>query len=414
MKTPSSKEVENFCIRAVLQNRENLDLAHNLGITQDYFSEKIYYKIWPLIQKTDRITILSEELAGAMNWTMSQSATFLGKMYSEYTGISMVHPTFCLLESQYLSRHVSLKESEIKKLAGKISARELSEKYNEIAEFISQVEDNRAQDSENWSKGVIQHLEGFDMEDKARPWPFTWCNENIPPISGGQQIAIVGSSGSGKTSLGIQLMDLTQPCLIISSELDKWEYAVRILLTKEPSFSINDFVDIDTVLQHDDEFKAKLRSYLNWLDNSPVEFVKIPDLNLPAVESAIRRIPNLNCVMIDHVNTISGDDMTATTADKIQKFANRMQEISKELDFTSFMLAQTKRLNSPRLPVLDDIKNSSGIGDASQTVMFIHKDDEGRKFVIRKNRYGQNDIFNDIDYIGPRLIFSDSNNTNPF
>lgn len=232
----------------------------------------------------------------------------------------------------------------------------------------------------------------------------TYLNE----ITGGWQsntlIVIGARPGMGKTSLAIHFLYHAAikdvPVAFFSLEMQKNELARKIISTdlahqgikvtssfmKKGTLQISDFEKV---------CNAKIQN------NNNIIIYDTAGMHLSFIRSEIHKVvreKNVKLVLIDYLQMIKCLEINSTfRREVIDYICKELKEVAKEHNITIILLSQLTRDADNKRPSLSDLKESSGIEESADVVIFPYRDyyyteNESDKHLIElniaKNREG--------------------------
>lgn len=140
----------------------------------------------------------------------------------------------------------------------------------------------------------------------------------------------------------------------------------------------------------------------------PLYIDDTPALTLDQIRTRARllhRREKIKLLFVDYLQLVAGDGSEGTKAAEVTAIARGLKNLAKELNIPVVALAQVNRAlegRADRRPQLSDLKESGGIEEAADQVMFIHRpeyygitiDEEGlstagiAELIIKKQRNG--------------------------
>jgi replicative DNA helicase len=237
----------------------------------------------------------------------------------------------------------------------------------------------------NYSNGIANGI----------PTGFTDVDRMIGGLQPGE-LAILGARPSvGKTALALNMarniVTKARRVLFFSLEMNRYALAQRLLSMEVPMDQAN-LRDGDI----DDDQMGKITDMAGKL--SQVD-LRIDDRSrtLSDIKSTARRVHGakpVNLIVLDYLQLVKtstgGRDRHETRAEEVAQISRDLKELSMELNVPILALAQLKRdveSRQDKTPQLSDLKESGGIEQDADTVMFLHVEKEQLEKRMKAENY---------------------------
>ena len=247
-----------------------------------------------------------------------------------------------------------------------------------------------------------------DLEKKELDGIYTGYSEldKYVFLERGSLITIGARPSMGKTAFGLNLAyknAVNHNVLYVNIEMNTKQMTNRILASmsgvllkkiKKTKGEVLTDEDIKAISHNFSRFE-KLK--LGILDCKNNNF----ELIVQGISKAHEKNP-LDLIVIDYLTLMQAKGYSNKNIE-VEEMANRLKALAKELDTCIVVLAQLNRdveKRGDKKPVLMDLRDSGGIEQASNVVMFLHREDyyaapnNSKKLsmmevIIRKNRDGE-------------------------
>lgn len=210
---------------------------------------------------------------------------------------------------------------------------------------------------------------------------------------------IAGRPGQGKTSLLVSIarhaaINGKKVC-IFTLEMANKQIAMRL-------------VSMETGIAYQSMRSGKLTE-AQWpqftdaferISAYPIYMNDLPAISIKTIRQILRKLETLHgkmdLVIVDYLQLASGDENSQTREQEVSSVSRGFKGIAKEFDVPVLAAAQLSRAieaRSSRRPILSDLRESGGLEQDSDIVIFIHKPDEknlsNTELIIAKNRNGE-------------------------
>lgn len=195
----------------------------------------------------------------------------------------------------------------------------------------------------------------------------------------GELNVILARPSIGKTSLGFQIAKnaavAERPALFVSLEMEEWELGGRYIAgeTELDTISIRSARVDDEQMALMERVKEECRGlpFYLWRPRKSVTIEQIR-AGVKMLKSSTR---GCDIVVIDYLQKIKGSNLKDVRHEQLEHIIRASKDIASELSIPVTMLAQAKRAEKNRPPVLEDIKGSSAVEDEANNVWTIHREE---------------------------------------
>lgn len=268
----------------------------------------------------------------------------------------------------------------------KISEVIVNDVYNNLALITGE-------DKEKY-KGISS---GFGMLDKY----LTGLNKS-------DLILIGARPAMGKTSFALNLaqnisMGARKKCVVFSLEMTKQQLAERLLSAQAGVESQK----LKTGELTDSEWE-RLGAAAGQFNDVELYLDDTSAITVPEIKSRIRRMKNVDCVIIDYLGLISSAAKKENRVQEVSEITRNLKMMAKDLNIPVICCAQLSRgtegHGKNHKPQLSDLRESGSIEQDADIVLFLYREDYYRndvaedkqddidanktELIVAKNRHG--------------------------
>jgi replicative DNA helicase len=206
-------------------------------------------------------------------------------------------------------------------------------------------------------------------------------------LYGGDVYYFASRPGQGKTALLGSLVKnvAEQGKRIAVFELEMTNQAIAMRLLAQQSGVSVDKQRSGQLLEDD---WLKYTHAVEDLAAHPVFLNDLPSISPAKIRQELRRIGQVDLVIVDYVQLASADDKTEKRYLEVASVARGLKSIAKEFDVPIVTAAQLSRAveqRSEKRPILSDLKESGGLEENADVVAFIYRPDQYEKDSTRQN-----------------------------
>lgn len=268
----------------------------------------------------------------------------------------------------------------------KVSEVIVNDVYNNLALITGE-------DKEKY-KGISS---GFGMLDKY----LTGLNKS-------DLILIGARPAMGKTSFALNLaqniaMSARKKCVVFSLEMTKQQLAERLLSAQAGVESQK----LKTGELTDSEWE-RLGAAAGQFNDVELYLDDTSSITVPEIKSRIRRMKNVDCVIIDYLGLISSATKKENRVQEVSEITRNLKMMAKDLNIPVICCAQLSRgtegHGKNHKPQLSDLRESGSIEQDADIVLFLYREDYYRndvaedkqdeidanktELIVAKNRHG--------------------------
>ena len=308
------------------------------------------------------------------------------------------------LRDEYKNYYMDKKIQKVLELEDK----SIDEKRKEIISIVERLGDFEEEENKLVTPRGLLSEWWTDLEKKELDGIYTGYSEldKYVFLERGSLVTVGARPSMGKTAFGLNLAyknAVNHNVLYVNIEMNTKQMTNRILASmsgvllkkiKKTKGEVLTDEDIKAISHNFSRFE-KLK--LGILDCKNNNF----ELIVQGIRKAHEKNP-LDLIVIDYLTLMQAKGYSTKNIE-VEEMANRLKALAKELDTCIVVLAQLNRdveKRGDKKPVLMDLRDSGGIEQASNVVMFLHREDyyaapnNSKKLsmmevIIRKNRDGE-------------------------
>lgn len=214
-------------------------------------------------------------------------------------------------------------------------------------------------------------------------------------LYGGSVYYIASRPGQGKTAmLGSIVKNVAETgkrVAVFELEMTNQEIAMR-LLAQQSGVSVDKQRSGELVETDWTDYTNAVESLADW----NVYLNDLPAISPSRIRQELRRIGAVDLVLVDYVQLASADEREDRRYMELSKICRGLKVLAKEFDVPIITAAQLSRAVEQRAekkPILSDLKESGGLEENADAVIFIYRPDEEKNdqvdLVIAKHRNGK-------------------------
>jgi len=343
------------------------------------------------------------------------------------------------IKKHYFSREFLKKLEEEKTNFYRNMKRDSSQAQKSLQNVLIWMQNFDTESHELTTIGEVLEESIVDLENKIRnpetplgvSTGYKKLDEAIHALEPGNLVILAARPAMGKTAFALNVfvnaMNSGNTCIFFSMEMKKKQMGERL-------FSIladveNSRIKKGTLTQEEKEriYRAyaeyKLEKYQDYMEDDS-KFT-LTDIRTKCYQ-AKQKQGRLDLVVVDYLTLINTDDIPKSKNKPLESrqivdyLVKGLKDLASEMKCTVIVLAQLnrdleRRPNPHKRPITSDIKESSGIEQAADQVLFIYRDEVYNKdtlekgiaeIIIGKNRHGKIDTIK-LNFNPEKLLFSD-------
>ncbi|WP_099204808.1 replicative DNA helicase [Scatolibacter rhodanostii] len=418
---PFSLEAEQSVLGAILLEPETITAVMEILPSSDYFyavNNKLIYSVmlqkFTLGQPIDFITVL-ESLKESGSFDEGSGKVYLTQLAQIVPSISNVHIYAGIVRDKYDIR--TLMETARNILSDAASGAEDSSLLLDSAEQrIYDIRQGKNMKGLQHVKEIL--LETFDRLDllnspdneqyKALPTGIGDLDKAITGLNRSDLIILAARPGMGKTSFALNIakhigQKIKRKVAFFSLEMSKEQLASRLLSSE----SLVEGTKLRTGQLSEGEWIRVVEGG-DLLSQAELYLDDTPGITVPEIKAKVRRLKNVDAVMIDYLQLMSSAKRIDNRVQEISEITRSLKIMAKELNVPVIALSQLARASEKRTdhrPVLSDLRDSGSIEQDADIVLFLYRDEyyasnggeppaeeadaNSAECIVAKNRHGE-------------------------
>ena len=391
---PHSIEAEQSVLGGLmLDNRIWNELADKLAEADFYrFDHQLIYKgICELIgggKPCDFVT-LTEHLRNQGRLEEAGGAAYLGSLAADTYSIENVVSYAEIVRERAVLRALIAAGADIGDLGFRPDGRTVDDLIEEAEKRVFAIREQGAKGKANYEvigsvmKRVTERIELLRRDPKALAGlstGFTELDRRTEGLHPGNLVIVAARPAMGKTTLAMNIAEHValvdnRPVLVFSMEMSGIELTQRVL----SSFGRVELSKLRSGRLADADFD-RLSSAQQFLNNAPLYIDDEGALSPLDIRARARRIKarfGLQLIVVDYLQLMQVPNTRENRTNEVSMITRSLKALAKELQIPIIALSQLSRANEKesRKPKLSDLRDSGGIEQDADLVLFIHRDD---------------------------------------
>lgn len=413
---PHNLEAEMSVLGAILLDSAVMPAALEKKLVPDCFYKEEHKKIFDVLQSMygggeaqDFITVLERVKRAGIFDTDEQAKIYLTQLCEVVpTAVNIDAYADIVLEKYYLRRLVRVAENVLDNTAD--SGGEAALLLDKAEQDIYEIRQGRDEKGiEKISRVItevfdrLQLLANSDESVAGIPTGYGDLDRLMLGLNRSDLILLAARPGMGKTSFALNIASNVAgrhkgAVVVFSLEMTKEQLAMRLL--SQQSGVDNRKLRVGGL--SDDEWVrlGEGAGLLTLGDNFYLDDTSA--ITVPEMKAKLRRIPDLDLVIIDYLQLMQGARQTDNRVQEISAITRSLKLMAKDLGVPVLTLSQLSRSiekRSDHRPLLSDLRESGSIEQDADIVLFLSRElypeDEGddagslTECYIAKNRHGE-------------------------
>lgn len=254
---------------------------------------------------------------------------------------------------------------------------------------------------------VLDRLNEMSESESRLPGLSTGLSAVDRKISGlnkSDLILLAARPGMGKTSFALNIANHVavkekKRVAFFSLEMTKEQLASRMLSTEGEVGGTK----LRTGKLTEDEW-VRLIEAGDILSKTQIYFDDTPGITVPEMKAKLRRLKDVDLVIIDYLQLMSGAKRIDNRVQEISEITRNLKIMAKEINVPVITLSQLSRASEQRTehrPVLSDLRDSGSIEQDADIVLFLYRPDyyntddapsddkNSGECIVAKNRHGE-------------------------
>lgn len=419
LKLPFNAEAEQSVLGAILLDSHCLDRIAEILPNPEYFylaNHKLIYaamlEMFTLGSPIDFVTVL-ENLKKDSNFEENTVKTYLLQLAQIVPSIKNAQTYAYIIRDNYDVRTLITTARDI--------IEEASSGTNDAGTLLDSAEQKIFDIRQGKNMQGLQRInetiiETFDRLDALNsdenqlyhgiPTGIKSLDETITGLNRSDLILLAARPGMGKTSFALNIarhiaVKEKRRVAFFSLEMTKEQLASRLLSTE----ALVSGVKLRTGNLADDEW-IRLVEAGDILSKTEIYFDDTPGITVPEMKAKLRRLKNVDLVVIDYLQLMSGVRRTDNRVQEISEITRNLKIMAKEINVPVVTLSQLSRASEQRSdhrPLLSDLRDSGSIEQDADIVLFLYRNDyykdnenvdenfdkNSGECIVAKNRHGE-------------------------
>lgn len=419
LKLPFSAEAEQSVLGAVLLDALCLDRIAEILPNAEYFylaNHKLIYatmlEMFTLGQPIDFVTVL-DNLKKEGNFEETAAKTYLLQLAQIVPSIKNAQTYAYIVRDNYDIRTLITTAREI--------IEEAASGTNDAATLLDSAEQKifdirqgkNMQGLQRINESIIETFDRLDALNSDEnqlyqgiPTGIKDLDETITGLNRSDLILLAARPGMGKTSFALNIarhvaVKEKRRVAFFSLEMTKEQLTARLLSSE----AMVGGVKLRTGKLADDEW-IRLIEAGDILSKTEIYFDDTPGITVPEMKAKLRRLKNVDLVVIDYLQLMSGSRRIDNRVQEISEITRNLKIMAKEINVPVVTLSQLSRASEQRTdhrPLLSDLRDSGSIEQDADIVLFLYRNDYYRdgenveenfdrnsgECIIAKNRHGE-------------------------
>lgn len=352
----------NKIVYAAMKEMYNYSVPIDLGTVADYLYNR---KNTPEINQYATPYFLAKSTNSVCSSAhLEYHCHVLKRLWMERELINLTHGGL------KLEGEVPQKIASLNKAIQNINQNNVVNEWMDMTEVMFNIVKHQEHMEKTGGKGVPTGIKALDAENGG--------------FFAGQMIVVGARPSVGKSAfmgqMALSMAKAGHTVGIISLEMNNTEVGSRLSSIET---DMNYRVIYRNLYRDEDQKRLwyeRMQDYLN-LPIYISDATRVNAIDIKAKAQKLKHQHGLGCLMIDYMQLISGDNTQRgrTRENEVSEISRNIKLMAKELDVPVIVLCQlnrmvTHRTGANRYPMLSDLRESGGIEQDADVVMFIHRD----------------------------------------
>ena len=419
---PFSPEAEQAVLGAIIIDSDAcMSKVVSILNKPDYFyvaTHRVIYSammtMFNLSQDIDFVTLL-ETLKRDKEFDETTGKTYLMDLAENCPSVSNVEIYATMIRDKYDVRKLIVAAREIIEDASSDAA-EPNALLDSAEERIYEIRQGKDYKGLRRIEKVImetyQRLDvlNSDADDSMKPIPtgIGDLDRTITGLNRSDLILLAARPGMGKTSFALNIAKnaacISKKCVaFFSLEMTSEQLCSRLLSTE----ALVSGTKLRTGKLSDDEW-LRLIAAGDVLRQAQIYLDDTPGITVPEIQAKLRRLKQVDLVIIDYLQLMSGNRRTDNRVQEISEITRNLKILAKEMNVPVITLSQLSRASEQRndhRPQLSDLRDSGSIEQDADIVLFLYRegyydkdksvdappsaDQNSGECIVAKNRHGE-------------------------
>ena len=271
--------------------------------------------------------------------------------------------------------------NEIKEIAVNEEPDVAVEKSISLIDQISQKEEDTFKTGAQAVKGLLEIMDRRLNGEKGVPTGFKTIDQRINGFRGGDLVIIAGTSGMGKTTYGLNIIEdiaivQKKPVMIFSMEMPNEQLMEKMIASRG---SINvDWLRTSYALK-DESCTSSLMAATKVVKDAPIFMDDRGGVTVNYIRAQAMRVKRkhgLGAILIDYIQLMEGKGENRTV--QIGSISRGLKALAKELDIPILALSQINRgvaSREDKRPRISDLRESGAIEQDADIIQMLYRDE---------------------------------------
>ncbi len=417
---PYSTEAEQSVLGSVLIDNSCMDTIAEILPEPDYFYIENHRLIYSVMlenyssgRRSDFVTVLNSLKSGT-GFDEATAKSYLVQLADIVPSISNVQAYAEIVKEKFEMRSLVLAARQIQNEAssGELSSDKLLDSAEQKIYDIRNI--NEVKGLKKLSSVILETMDRLDMlnsPESSIAKPISTgigdLDRTITGLNRSDLILIAARPGMGKTSFALNIarnaaVQGKKKVVFFSLEMSREQLASRLLSSE----ALISGTTLRTGKLSQDEWE-RLIPASDVLGATEMYLDDTPGLTVPAMKAKLRRLKNVDLVIIDYLQLMSSSRRIENRVQEISEITRNLKIMAKEINVPVVTLSQLSRESEKRAdhrPQLSDLRDSGSIEQDADIVLFLFRegyydkdtvgDDSGSdrnsgECLVAKNRHGE-------------------------
>ena len=419
---PYSPEAEQAVLGAIIYEPECFGRVAEVLPRPEYFHMSMHRMIYSTMlsmytqgRSIDFVT-LYEELKHEKNFDPTEGKTYMAALVENCPSISNVEVYADLVRSKY--------EGRLLMNTGKRIIEDVTSGQHDPALLVDAAEQMIYDIRQGKSVQGLERIESVILKTFDRLDALNKDDEALKPMASGigeidrittglnrsDLIILAARPGMGKTSFALNIarnvaLKGKRTVAFFSLEMTKDQLVSRLLSSE----ALVGGTKLRTGKLSDEEWQ-RIISAGDVLSKCEMYLDDTPGISVPAMKSKLRRLKNIDLVVIDYLQLMTTGRHTDNRVNEISEITRNLKVLAKELSVPVICLSQLSRASEKRAedhrPQISDLRDSGSIEQDADIILFLYReayydknkviggdnsnvDQNSAECLIAKNRHGE-------------------------
>lgn len=413
---PYSLDAENAVLGAILIESSCMDRVTTIISKPDYFyssNNKIIYSVmmdlYNLSKPIDFVTVV-EGLRNRNDFDMKEGREYLVQIAQTVPAISNIEYYANIVKDKFDIRSLIISSREIIEDAvnGNYTPDQLIDSAEQRIFDIRNGKNTKG--LQKIDEVIIQTFDRLDLinspasNEKAISTGIGSLDNVITGLNRSDLILLAARPGMGKTSFALNIaknaaIKEKKVIAFFSLEMSREQLASRMLSTEGKIEGSK----LRTGKLNNDEW-IRLVEAGEILSKTKIYFDDTPGITVPEMKAKLRRLKNVDLVVIDYLQLMSSPRRIDNRVQEISEITRSLKIMAKEMNIPVITLSQLSRASDQRAehrPQLSDLRDSGSIEQDADIVLFLYRegyysqddsddtDKNSGECIVAKNRHGE-------------------------